>query len=173
MKWFQLMHLPEKVIRQPSELRLAFGTTNLDTNLLFFWGGGGLQYFANHVFYTFESHMNKLFISQAHFSFKCGWVSMLFCSYFHPILVDLDVIFYVCMVGSMATISDNNLANRHSLSLFNVLLLFPFLQKKKKAGKNWNLFNMSLAIIGGAAVKKAWFTRLITIMHCGISSRQL
>ena len=139
----------------------------------FFLGGGGLQYFANHVFYTFESHMNKLFISQAHFSFKCGWVSMLFCSYFHPILVDLDVIFYVCMVGSMATISDNNLANRHSLSLFNVLLLFPFLQKKKKAGKNWNLFNMSLAIIGGAAVKKAWFTRLITIMHCGISSRQL
>ena len=120
-----------------------------------------------------HTFINSLF-SQAHFLAKGAWVSMLFFIYSRPMLVDFEIILCVCMLGSIATISHNNVARRHNLSLLTVLLLFSFSHSnfEKKKGKSCKLQKMSLAIIGLVAVKKTWFTRLIIIMHRDICSRQ-
>ena len=120
-----------------------------------------------------NTHIDKLFSGRLIFSSKMAWVSMVFFTNFHPMLVDSEIFLCVCILGSIATISYNNLARRQSLSLLMMLLLISFPHfDLEKTRRNWNLHKISLAIIGWAAVKKAWFTRLITNMNCYIYSRQ-
>lgn len=88
-------------------------------------------------------------------------------------LVDFEIILCVHMLSGIATISHNNLGMRQSLSLLTELLLLSFLDTNiQKNRENWNLHKIYLAIVGWVAVKKAWFIRLIRIIHCDICSRQ-
>ena len=78
------------------------------------------------------------------FSFQSGsivfWVTMLFFTYSHPMLVDFEIILCIFMLGSIAIISHNNPVRRHSLpSLRHFFCVHFRIPISGKTGKNLSL----------------------------------